>query len=129
MRMFGARYPLASINDVNCWLGRSQFAGDPQLNANFNEFRVYNGVLNESAIRSLYAAGTDEMLTLISALKNGNQLDLTWESRDLLTYTIESSSDLVTWLAVNPNLPSAGVTTTASVPIGTGRLYYRVRAD
>jgi hypothetical protein len=129
MRMFGARYPLASINDVNCWLGRSQFAGDPQLNANFNEFRVYNGVLNESAIRSLYAAGTDEMLTLISALKNGNQLDLTWESRDLLTYTIESSSDLVTWLAVNPNLPSAGVTTTASVPIGTGRLYYRVRVD
>jgi hypothetical protein len=129
MRMFGARYPLASINDVNCWLGRSQFAGDPQLNGNFNEFRVYNGVLNESAIRSLYATGTDGMLTLISALKNGNQLDLTWESRDLLTYTIESSPDLVTWLAVNSNLPSAGVTTTASVPIGTGRLYYRVRVD
>jgi hypothetical protein len=131
MRMFGGRYPLSSISDVNCWLGRSQFGGDPQLAGSFNEFRIYNGILNEKAIRSLHATGPDGNLDLVSVVPNAGQIDITWESRDLLTYTIESSPNLQVWtpLEALANIPSTGETTTASVPIGTGLLYYRVRVD
>src|SRR5439155_237808 len=39
---------LSSINDVNCWLGRSQFAIDPEFNGSLHEFRVYNIALTAS---------------------------------------------------------------------------------
>jgi len=50
---------LASINDVNVWLGRSQYDGDPELSAVFHEFRVYGVALTDADIATSYAGGPD----------------------------------------------------------------------
>jgi hypothetical protein len=48
---------LASINDNNCWLGRSQFAVDPEFNGSLDEFRIYNVALSATQVQSSFAAG------------------------------------------------------------------------
>ena len=48
---------LAAVNDVNVWLGRSNFAVDPELNGIMHEFRIYRVALTETQIRASYAAG------------------------------------------------------------------------
>jgi hypothetical protein len=50
---------LSKINDVNVWLGRSQYANDSELNAVYHEFRVYGAALSEAQVAAAYAAGTD----------------------------------------------------------------------
>jgi hypothetical protein len=50
---------LSKINDVNVWLGRSQYANDSELNAVYHEFRVYSAALSEAQVAAAYAAGTD----------------------------------------------------------------------
>jgi hypothetical protein len=50
---------LISINDVNAWLGRSNFGVDPELNGILHEFRVYRVALNATQVGASYAAGPD----------------------------------------------------------------------
>ena len=50
---------LSTINDVNAWLGRSQFSADAELSGVFHEFRIYNAALNASQVAATYNAGTD----------------------------------------------------------------------
>lgn len=51
--------PLSSINDVNAWLGRSQYNGDPELSGVFHEFRVYGAALSDAEIATSFIAGPD----------------------------------------------------------------------
>jgi hypothetical protein len=51
--------PLSDINDVNAWLGRSQYSGDPELSGVFHEFRVYGAALSDAEIASSFVAGPD----------------------------------------------------------------------
>jgi hypothetical protein len=50
---------LAGINDVNTWLGRSQYINDPELNAVFHEFRIYDAALTAAQVTSTFHGGTD----------------------------------------------------------------------
>jgi hypothetical protein len=50
---------LSKINDVNVWLGRSQYAYDSELNAVYHEFRVYGAALSAAQVAATFAAGTD----------------------------------------------------------------------
>jgi uncharacterized protein len=50
---------LSQITDVNNWLGRSQYSGDPELNATYNEFRIYNVALTAAQIETSATAGPD----------------------------------------------------------------------
>lgn len=50
---------LSAINDVNVWLGRSQFAGDPELAAVFHEFRIYKAALSAAQVAASFNAGPD----------------------------------------------------------------------
>lgn len=50
---------LAAINDVNNWLGRSQFVIDNELGATLYEFRIYSAALTEADLAASYAAGPD----------------------------------------------------------------------
>jgi hypothetical protein len=49
--------PLSTIDDVNNWLGRSQYDQDPQLRASYAGLQIFDGALSECAIRALHAAG------------------------------------------------------------------------
>jgi len=50
---------LSAISDTNCWLGRSQFAVDPEFNGSLSEFRIYNVALNATQVQASFAAGPD----------------------------------------------------------------------
>jgi Concanavalin A-like lectin/glucanases superfamily len=50
---------LSEVNDVNVWLGRSQFNGDPELSAVFHEFRVYKAALSEAEVAASFEGGPD----------------------------------------------------------------------
>jgi hypothetical protein len=50
---------LAQLNDVNNWLGRSQWVQDRFLAATFDELRVYAGALSAAEIAGAYARGAN----------------------------------------------------------------------
>jgi hypothetical protein len=49
--------PLSAINDVNNWLGRSNYSQDNQLSGSYDEFRIYNAALTAAEIAESFAAG------------------------------------------------------------------------
>lgn len=57
-----SRNDLKSLADVHTnyfFLGKSLFAGDAPLNGSIDEFRIYNGALNETAVATSYKNGPD----------------------------------------------------------------------
>jgi len=50
---------LASINDVNAWLGRSQYNVDPEMTGTFHDFRIYEAALTPLQIATSFAGGPD----------------------------------------------------------------------
>jgi len=50
---------LSKLNDVNVWLGRSQYATDSELNAVYHEFRIYGAALSAPQVAAMFQAGTD----------------------------------------------------------------------
>ena len=51
--------PLSAINDVNNWLGRSQFNDDPYFSGTIHEFRIYKVALTQQQIAASFDAGPD----------------------------------------------------------------------
>lgn len=55
-------WQLSQLNDVNNWIGRSQFSADNLANASFDEIRLYNHVLSVAQITANYGAGPDSIV-------------------------------------------------------------------
>ena len=51
--------PLKAIDDVNNWLGHSNFSADDDLAGSYDEFRIYAAALTASQIKSSFKAGPD----------------------------------------------------------------------
>lgn len=51
--------PLSDIDDVNCWLGRSNFSVDPGFDGVFLEVRVYGHALTSEEVEASFVAGPD----------------------------------------------------------------------
>lgn len=52
-------FHLSDLEDVNNWLGRSQWSADRNAHAAYNELRIYNRVLSSAEIAANLAAGPD----------------------------------------------------------------------
>jgi hypothetical protein len=50
---------MADLNDVNNWLGRSQWVQDNYLSARYDELRIYDGALRDQEIAALAERGPD----------------------------------------------------------------------
>lgn len=50
---------LSSINDVNNWLGKSNYAVDPNFSGTITEFRIYEAALTETQIALSHELGPD----------------------------------------------------------------------
>jgi hypothetical protein len=127
-----ATVPLNSINDINDWLGRSQFP-DPFYNGSYDEFRIYDGVLSSSAIAGSYVSGAATPGTNPGALQ---AVHLTLSNTNFTPGHVASSavtadfaqiagvvllnSDGVTYQSANTNVASVSVNgTVTSVGPGT----------
>ena len=56
---------LNQILDVNNWLGRSNFSGDPNFDGLFNEFRIYNSALSGSQIMGNFLSGPNQLNAVV----------------------------------------------------------------
>jgi hypothetical protein len=54
---------LSQIDDVNNWLGRSQFTPDPGFAGTYDEFRIYSAALTDAQIAASFAKGPDMLPT------------------------------------------------------------------
>ena len=50
---------LRLLNDLNNWLGRSQYAGDESLTGTIHDFRIYSRALTAGEISASFTAGPD----------------------------------------------------------------------
>jgi hypothetical protein len=48
---------LSALNDVNNWLGRSQYLSDPAFQGSFDEFRIYRAALTKDQVQASFAVG------------------------------------------------------------------------
>jgi hypothetical protein len=119
---------LNQIEDVNNWLGRSQYGGDANLTGSFNEFRIYDGTLNRGEIYNLFAGGP-EGIRVTDLQRTGNVMEITWNSKAGVSYTIEGTGDLFGWAPVEQGIPAVGDSTTRQVAIAPGTRYFRVRIE
>jgi len=53
------RMKLSDIDDVNDWLGQSQYSQDPNFAGTYTEFRIYGQALSACALRATLASGPD----------------------------------------------------------------------
>ena len=53
---------MSDINDVNVWLGRSNWTGDENTQGEFEDFRIYNRVLSLQEVQASEAIGPDNSL-------------------------------------------------------------------
>lgn len=70
--------PMSQINDVNCWLGRSNWTGDQNTQAEYDEFRIYNRILSLGEIQMNRQIGPDNALgqPLAVRVDGTNQLQI-----------------------------------------------------
>ena len=54
-----AAFQLAEIDDLNVWLGRSQWVQDRNLRARYDELRIYDYALSDAELAAAYARGPD----------------------------------------------------------------------
>jgi hypothetical protein len=52
---------LSGLRDVNNWLGRSQFAPDPEFGGTYYEFRIHSSAMTQAQINASIAAGPDAL--------------------------------------------------------------------
>jgi hypothetical protein len=52
---------LSALNDVNNWLGRSQFSPDPELAGSLNEFRIYSAARSAAQVMASFTSGPDAL--------------------------------------------------------------------
>ncbi|MFT5523589.1 MAG: VCBS repeat-containing protein [Pirellulaceae bacterium] len=64
---------LSQLNDVNNWLGRSQWGGDANLDGKYDEFRIYDSALSESQLQQSFKVGPDVDVTELN-VDSGNGL-------------------------------------------------------
>jgi hypothetical protein len=50
---------LSTLDDMNVWLGRSNYSQDPEFGGSLHEFRVYDAALNAAQLQTSFAAGPD----------------------------------------------------------------------
>jgi hypothetical protein len=51
--------PLSAIDDVNNWLGHSNFSADVDLDGIYDEFRIYGAALTAEQLADSFKAGPD----------------------------------------------------------------------
>ncbi|MCO6044195.1 LamG domain-containing protein [Aeoliella sp. ICT_H6.2] len=94
-------FSLSALNDVNNWLGRSQWGSDPLFDGLYDEFRIYDHALSQQEVVANYANGPErnEVLTLLVNTATG-QANIRNDSPTAVNfnyYEIESPAGALDW--------------------------------
>jgi len=128
-----APQPLSNLagQDLNNWLGRSQFVNDAYWGGKYNEFRIYAGAMTPSQVQASFASGPDSIgqeAPSLSTRISGNNLVISWPA-SATGYALESSGALgtgVNWTAVGGAVQN-GSNMEVTVPLSTGNRFFRLK--
>lgn len=90
-----ASVALSTINDVNNWLGRSQW-NDAMFQGKYDEFRIYDGAMSASEMAAIVAAGPDKLPSAVTTKPTitfglaAGKLVIGWPAT-ASTFTLEST--------------------------------------
>ncbi len=114
--------PLTVIEDINVWLGRSQF-NDSFFNGSYDEFRIYNGPLLDADVAASFAAGPNSLAVTAPSVaigKVGSNIEITWPE-SAAGYVLQSASQVGGTYAPTAVTPTTnGGVVKATVPVATG---------
>jgi hypothetical protein len=125
--------PMKNFTDYNNWLGRSQWERDPFYNGEYDEFRIWDGVLSAQDIANHYAAGPNEQFTLIRPYlfitHAANQLFITWYTNHADGFQLESAVSLKApnWQAVTNAPTFTNGTSQVRVAVPSAAAFYRLK--
>jgi hypothetical protein len=125
-----APIPLNRISDVNVWLGKSQW-NDPYFNGQFDEFRLYDGALNDQQIAASYAAGPDALfgpIPTLTAQISGTSLKLLWPL-SAPGFVLEQTGNMnaTTWISVTNSPALQNGQHIVTLPISSTFQFFRLR--
>jgi hypothetical protein len=126
-----ATIPLRAINDINVWLGRSNWP-DPYFNGQLDEFRLYDGVLSDGAVAASYGAGPNFLPGSRPGLSFsflGAALQLAWPA-GASDFTLQSAdpfgSDAIWRPVLNP-LVQQQDQLTVTLPVTNSTQFFRLQ--
>jgi hypothetical protein len=76
---------ISDINDVNVWLGRSNWTADQNMQGEFEEFRIYGHVLSANEVLGNFQAGPD-------AVNLGGPVEIVTHPQDVSAYESYSAT-------------------------------------
>ena len=123
---------LADIVDVNNWLGRSQFTPpDPQNLGTYDEFRIYDGFLQDSDIAADYAAGPNVIGTdyLLHSFVSTTNLMLSWGPA-MASWILQSSLTVdsnALWTPVSTTTNFQNNRYSVSLPMSDNSAFFRLQ--
>lgn len=135
----GQNLPLSSIDDTNCFLGRSIYSApyslpggyfDPYMVGSLNEVRIYRGLLTDAEIAQQFAIGPDNIIANVplSSSVSGGNLTLSWPTYGA-HFALESTTSLspAAWSPVVGVQSQVGTNYQMTVPVGTGNRFFRLK--
>jgi hypothetical protein len=123
--------PLSSIQDVNNWLGRSNWP-DPFFTGEFHEFRIYRGSLSAEQVRQNFLAGPENLpgtelpRPQLTISRTGNQLSINWAGT-AGEYRLESTTQLGgTWQSVTGGIISENGNNRVTIESSGSQRFFRL---
>jgi hypothetical protein len=122
---------MSDLNDLNVWLGRSNWTGDENMQGEFDEFRLYNRIVSTNEILTNGRIGPDNAVgqpLSFSILQATNvQVGSAVRPTALVTFTTHTNLDLsasgcVTFTSSNPSVISNTPSGLVAVGLGTTTL-------
>lgn len=113
-------YQLSAINDVNNWLGRSQFGGDSVANVSFDEFRIYSFAFTPEDVIASRDAGPDAVFILEPPVTAADSVVMHAGQKALIAVLENDTGSLYSGSVTVAAPPAAGT----AVVDASGRILY-----
>jgi hypothetical protein len=125
---------MTNIQDVNVWLGRSNWTGDQNMQGEFDEFRFYDRVLPPEQARASFLVGPDSLATgaVRIVLQPTNIVEAETRPVSFSTYAAGDLSISYQWYRGGAPIPDATNTTysIASVlPADSGSQFFAIASN
>jgi len=126
--------PLANFVDYNNWLGRSQWAIDPFFNGQFDEFRIWEGILSDQQISDHFAGGPNQQFVgpprpTLSIARSGGNLFLSWPTNNTAGFQLQSNLSLTSanWIAVTNTVIVTNTNYRVTLPATSAAAFFRLK--
>lgn len=119
------------LDDVNNWLGRSQWSSDSNSNVEYDEVRIYSKALSWYDIYGHYLAGPDVVVNTspkIDIALNGADATMTWPGNAVgLLRQADVLDDPTVWETVTNDMINSTNGLQVAVPATAGSAFFSVQ--